>query len=298
MRLFHVSAFVLALSVAACGKKEEAKPEVKPAPSAEKAIETPTFVKKAPAANQKAEETSKMKMTLTLDVDPTGSGKSTSMSMDTKENETRDEEILAVSGDAITKVKVKYAELESTMTEGTKETKKPDPRSGKTYVVSFEGGKLSVMGEDGKPAVPVEATLVEKDYHQLGKPDPITAALPARTLKPGEKVPEVAEAMKQMLKSSGGDGMDISDVSATFKEKSGDDGVFDVTMTLGKTDGPMKMSMPLKGELHVRTADGQLSSMKLSGPVTVTTNESDPKNKVKMSGKGNMELEASRKMKS
>jgi hypothetical protein len=297
MRLFQVSAFAIVLSLAACGKKEEAKPEVKPAPTTEKAAESPTFTKKAPVANQKAEETSKMKMSLTLDVDPTGSGKSTSTSMDTKENETREEEILAVSGDAITKVKVKYTELDSTMSEGGKESKKPDPRSGKTYVVSFKDGKLEVLGEDGKPAVPVEATLVEKDYHLLGKPDPITAALPARTLKPGEKVPEVADAMKAMLKSSGND-MDISDVSATFKEKSGDEGVFDVTVTLGKADGPMKMSMPLKGELHVRTADGQLASMKLSGPVNVTTNEADPKNKMKMSGKGNMELEAARKMKS
>ena len=300
MRLFHVSALAVVLVVSACGKKEEgAKSDPKAAPSATTTVEAPTFTKKAPVANQKAEETSKMKMGLTLDVDPTGSGKSVNTTMDTTQDQSREEEILAVTGDAITKVKVKYTTLDSSMTEGGKATKEPDPRVGKTYVVSSKDGKVEVLGEDGKAAVPVEATLVEKDFQRLGKADPIAAALPARVLKPGENVPELADAIKAMMKSNGGGkDMEISDVTATFKEKSGDEGIFDVALTLGKADGPMKMSVPLKGELHLRTADGQMASIKLAGPVTVSTNESDPKNKVKMSGKGNMEIEAARKLKS
>ncbi|GAC1355375.1 MAG: hypothetical protein NVSMB47_08830 [Polyangiales bacterium] len=297
MRLFQVSALAAVLVLAACKKEEGAKPETKSGPPA--TGEAPMFTKKAPVANQKAEETSKMKLGLTLDIDPTGSGKTVSTKMDSTQSETRDEEILAVAGDAITKLKVTYASLDSSMNDGTKDTKTPDPRAGKTYVVDAKDGKVEILGEDGKPTVPVEATMVEKDYHRLGKPDPIAAALPARTLKAGESVPELADAIKAMLKESGGGKeMDVSDVSATFKEKSGDEGVFDIGVTLGKTEGPMKMSMPLKGELHVRTTDGQMASMKLAGPVSVTTNDSDPKNKVKITGKGNMELEAARKAKS
>jgi hypothetical protein len=87
--------------------------------------------------------------------------------------------------------------------------------------------------------------------------------------------------------------MKISDVSVVLKEKSGDEGVFDVKATLAVVDGPMSFSMALAGDMHVRTADSQLTAMKMSGPVTITSTP-DPKNKMKMDGKGTMEMTATR----
>ncbi len=300
MRLMHLSACVIAFAVAStgCDKKEEkAPPTATATPSAEKKVEAPkpTFTKVAPKVSSKDEETSNMKMSLTLDVDP-GTGKPASTTMSNNEVETREEEILAVSGDAITKLKVKYGTLDSTSNEGKGDTKKPDARAGKTYIVESKDGKLVVTGEDGKPTVPAEATPIAKDFQTLGKPEPIAAALPTRALKPGESVPEVAKAMTESMKASGKD-MDVGDVTATFREQKGDEGIFDVTVNMSKGDGAMKMTMPLKGELRLRTADGQLSGMKLSGPINIAPG-ADPKAKEKVSGKGTMDMEATRKVKS
>jgi hypothetical protein len=284
---------VVAIALVGC-KDKPADTKATPTTEAPKA-ETPkaTFTKKAPVEKQKHEEKSSMKMDLTLDVEEGGKKKTSSIKQ--TENESRTEEILAVKGDAITKVKVTYADISGAMGDGKDEHKKTDARAGKTYIVEYLDGKLAITDEAGKKVVPAEATPVEKDFALLGKEDPIAAAIPSRTLKPGEDVPEVGKAIENLLKSTCGKDIDVSGATAKFREQKGDEGIFDVTVTLGKSDGPMKMSIPLKGEMRVRTADSDTSGIKLSGPIVVTT--ADGEKKTKMDGKGTMDIESTRTLK-
>lgn len=284
---------VVAIALVGC-KDKPADTKATPTSEAPKTeVAKATFTKKAPAASQKHEEKSSMKMDLTLDVEEGGKKKTSTIKQ--TESETRTEEILAVKGDAITKVKVTYADISGAMGDGKDDHKKTDARSGKTYIVEYLDGKLAITDADGKKVVPAEATPVEKDFAMLGKEDPVAAAIPNRALKPGEDVPEVAKAIESLLKSTGGKDMDVSGATAKFREQKGDEGIFDVTVTLGKTDGPMKMSIPLKGEMRVRTATSDTSGVKLAGPIVVTT--ADGEKKTKMDGKGTMDIESTRTMK-
>ena len=83
-----------------------------------------------------------MKMDLTLDVEDGGKKKSSTLKQ--SENESRTEEILAVSGDAVTKVKVKYDSIEGSLGDGKSDQKKSDARVDKTYIVESKDGKLVV----------------------------------------------------------------------------------------------------------------------------------------------------------
>jgi hypothetical protein len=250
------------------------------------------FTKGQLKVGQTADETNTMKMTMSITVDP-GTGKPQTMNVDKTGSEKKSEKILATDGSAIQKLQVTYTEKTDVEKDDKgKETKRPSPLNGKTYVVEDKAGSHDITNDKGKTPPPVETTLVEKSYKMVGKPDPVMSAMPTRPLVVGQPVPELAKALEEVLDKEGGN-MKISDLAVVLKEKSGDEGVFDVKATLTMTDGPMSFAMALTGDMHVRTADSQLTAMKMSGPVTITSTP-DPKSKMKMDGKGTMEMTATR----
>jgi hypothetical protein len=250
------------------------------------------FAKGKLKVDQTADETNTMKMAMNITIDP-GTGKPQTMNVEKSGTEKKSEKILATDGTAIQKLQVTYTDKTDVEKDAQgKEAKKASPVSGKVYVVEDKDGKHIVTTDKGKTPPPVEMTLVEKSYKMVGKPDPMMSAMPDRPLVVGQPVPELVKALEEVLDKEGGN-MKISELSVVLKEKSGDEGVFDVKATLTMADGPMSFAMNLAGDMHVRTADSQLTAMKMSGPVTITSN-ADPKNKMKMDGKGTMEMTATR----
>ena len=191
-----------------------------------------------------------MKVTMTVD----GGRSEVTISESVK----RTEEILAVAGDAITKTKVTFDAVQSTG---------PSTVAGKTFVVEAKGGRIEVI--DAKADAGADAKEVEKYLKNLGKPDPMLAALPAGGVSPGEKVDGVAKVISDQLRDSG-DGMTATDVVVTFKEKRGEDGVFDVALKLTKDEGPTKMTIAVKGDVWVSTKTSSTTRMDLAGPVAIS----------------------------
>jgi hypothetical protein len=296
-RMTRVTLAAIAIAMlAGCKDKTDAtqttaaSATVAPAPSK---VDGLVFTKGKLKADQTTDETGSMKMTMSLTVvDP--NGKPQSVSMEKSGTEKKSEKILATDGDVIQKLQVSFTEKTDTDKDpqGT-ETKKPNALNGKTFIIEEKDGKQAVTDGKGKALPPVETTVVGKTYAQrVGKPDPFMSAMPERPLVVGQPVPELTKAIEGLINEDGGD-MQLSDVSVVFKEKSGDEGVFDVKAIVAKTDGPMNISIALTGDVHVRTADSQRTAMKLSGPVTIST-APDSKAKGKMDGKGTMEMTAQR----
>jgi hypothetical protein len=229
------------------------------------------FTKKSPAVGAKRTEDMKSEMAMKL----TMAGKVNEMQM--TEVSKKEEEILEFSNNAIMKIKVTYAEDAKSMTEAGKPAKaKASPLAGKTYVVASKDGKLTVMNDKDKPAPKPEATLVEKQYKSLGKPDPMLLAMPDRALKEGDDVPELSEALTKALKEHD-EKTNVEGAKITFKKKDGDSGIFDVALTIKNGEGPFKMSVPLAGTLALRIADAWPTTMELSGPLTFELSEKDKK---------------------
>ena len=268
------------------GAASPASPKAKPA-----SAQTITFLKKAPQVSTRQEERSASHMNLTINVDPTGTGKPQTSRVETTEAETKTEQILAVNGDAVTKLQVTFVEKVQTNKQGKDvvATNKRSPLSGRTFVLESKNGKLVATDLFGAPVPSADALLLEKSYKSLGKPDPVLAAMPARPLKSGDKVDELGKAIRERMNGAGG--MTVTNVVVSLREQKDDEGIFDVTMELTKADGPIKFVVDLKGDMHVRLDDSRTTSLNLAGPVGVGANEADKgKSKMQVDGTGSMEL--------
>ena len=258
------SVLAAVLAVAAC-KKEPS--------SFDKPVTRTLFARAAPVVGGKRRESSELVMTMAMTVDGRRSDSNVSESVK------RTEEILAVSGDAVTKAKVTFDEVESSQA---------STLAGRSFIVEAKDGKLDVRDAEGKPAALDQAKEAERHLKNLGKPDPMLAALPANGVVPGEKVDGVARVISDQLKESG-DGMTVSEVVVTFKEQRGEEGVFDVALKLTKDDGASKMQIAVRGDAWVSTKTGWATKMNLEGPVTISGGE---KLKTEGSGKMSMKMEA------
>lgn len=270
----------LALSVSGCKKLVAAAAdagaangtEAKDAPPKETGTK---LTKKNPAVGQKRTEDTKTEMNIKLKM----LGKD--MKLAETENQKKDEEVLAVDGSAVTKMKVTYTEDDKTQAENDKPAKtKNTAINGKSYIVTLKDGKVVVLNDKEKPAPKNEAALVEKDYHSFGKPDPFMAAIPDRPLKEGDEVPELADAIKkEMLSNQRSQGKDdklvVDSAKVIFKGKDGDNAVFDVSMNMKADAAFLKMSMPLTGKMSLRVNDAWPATLQMDAPINLDLTDKD-----------------------
>ena len=276
------------------------KPKAQPDPSTTDAATTAAtadkpagvvFTKKAPAVGDKRDEDETMDLSMALSID-LGNGKP--MNQDVKEHDEKKRvvEVLAATGDAVTKVKVIYGTVDKKTTEGGKDKTKPSPTSGKTYIVDSAGGKTTVTDANGKASPVIEAKEVEKDFKSLGKPDPMTAAIPSTPLKPGDKVDAMSTALTEFLNRDmkESEGVKVSNVNVTFKEQSGDEGIFDLALTVTKEDGPMGLAIDLKGTAHMLVKGSTPTKLEMKGPIKIVAKEDPKAPKMKIEGSGTMSM--------
>ncbi len=239
-----------------------------PQPSTPSSDEGVKLTKKPPVVGTKLSDEFKMGMALKL-VTPKAS-------VDLKEDEARtmDEEILEVTGNAVTKLRVTFSsDQKSTSQDGKPGKATKSVIVGKTYVLAFKNGKTVVLDEKQKPAPDAEAKAVTKHFASFGKSDPVVDALPDRAFKPGEAVTELTSAVTKQLKGTD-DKLTMEDVKITFKGREGDRGVFTLAVTM-KTGGPFKMTMPLTGSFAMRIADGAPTGIWIEGPINLELTDKD-----------------------
>src|SRR5262249_978885 len=98
--------------------------------------------------------------------------------------------------------------------------------------------------------------------------------------KDGEDLPDLANALKdEMLSNQKSDNpkesLAIDAPKVSFKDKEGDNGVFNVSMSLSGGDPQMKIAVPLAGTYSARVADGWPAALDLSGPVSLVLGDKD-----------------------
>jgi len=300
-----------ALALAGCSKEEgsskatgatSAAPDPagpKPAQTAAAAEKKPasdevTFKKKAPAVGDKRVSTSNLTMKLTMTLEGIGPSPK-SISVGKVEAVEKNEEVLAVDKDIITKLKVTYNSKSDVDNKDGKEKTKSYPVVGKTYVLESKDGKLAVLTEKGTPAPAAEASIVQKDYKQFGKKDDFQSAVPERSLKVGEKVDELTTALKEKMFAGEDEKRkpEVQDAEirlASVREVEGKKvGVFDVTLKVKMTEEPLGMLMDLKGQIEVGVDDAWARDMKLEGPITASIDKK-PNDKMNLSGSGTMAM--------
>jgi hypothetical protein len=203
--------------------------------------------------------------------------------IDFSEDETskRTEEVMALDGETITKMKVGYQSRKKTKTDNGR-TGAPDKTKldGRVVIVEYVKGKVVITAEDGPPLDAASKKAVEKDYKRFGKPDKAAAALPTRPLKVGDEVKELTDALTtEMKEDMDGEKQGMVAENAKVVLEKADNGVatFKLTMTLRMTKGILKGTIPLTGSFVVRASDGSLLKSDNAGPLNLDVTEADKK---------------------
>jgi hypothetical protein len=172
-------------------------------------------------------------------------------------------EILGVSGDAISKIRITYTERTETKTVNGKEESKPNPIAGHTYVVEAADGKIVVQREDGTPE-PAELIAVEQDQKRLGAPDRMNLLLASRALAVGESM---VLDKDQLAALNDDESNRVIEGTLTLGEVKDGIARFDLKMTMESGDPNLKITIPLTGAIVVDAATGWPQEMRMQGPL-------------------------------
>lgn len=271
-----------------------------PATTAAPAVDGFVFKKKVPAVGTKVIETESKTTNLTLDITPKPKAKAVKVVRSERAAIEKTVEVLAVSADAITKVKVTYKTHSKVETKDAKESATTSPVTGKTYVVEAKDGAITVLTDKGAAVPADEAKAVQDDFKKLGKPNDLAKSLPDTPLKVGDRVDALGQAFQaRMTKDDDGNTKTtVESTSVTLarvNEKNGSKtGVFDLAFDLTVQKDTMVIRMKVKGVVEVRMEDGFPVSMSMQAPVTVTTPDGAPG--VKISGSGVNTMEGTRQV--
>lgn len=234
--------------LAACGSHDAGKP---PDPSL-------TLSYAAPPVGLQMVEESELDTTLTL---AKGSDAS---ALDEDERELSHVTVLAVTGDAITQIRIQYDTKETSQRVGGDATIDKSPLDGHTYTVTFADGALTASRDDGAAITDDEKAALIEDHHDLGKQPAVAHMLTAHTWKEGEQVTLAAGEL---------DGLGMGDasvkpVSGTITLTGTGAGVatFATEVTLVKDDDKGKVETHVQGTMRVEIAGAR--------PVEITTTSS------------------------
>lgn len=191
--------------------------------------------------------------------------------------EEKHEEVLAVKGSAITKLRVTFKIATEIDKSKAAEKKKVSPLEGKTFVLEAKGGKVVVTDDKGKATPEKLADKVRKKYKSFGKPDLIFESLPTTPIKVGQKVDALVKGLQaDFAQEFAGSKAkwSLAGVEITLKEVRGVKGVklavFSMKMKMSIAEGKgFTMTMHLQGEYMIRAQDGQLGGASLKGPLDV-----------------------------
>lgn len=265
-----VLALSLPILVALNGPARAPWADVGPTPADTAA--TVTFKSKAAAVGDKSTSAEDTRMTMTV----AAGGRNTTIEQ--HETEERKTDVLAIGDGLAKKVRVKYASHKKESRSDGKAAPAASPVSGKTYIVERKGETLVVTSADGKSVSEAEEKHLTKNYRRLGKPDEITKALKSKPRKVGDKLDDVAQAMAEQFKERSGESgekVTIQETKLVFSELKKIDGVehaiLDLTikMVADSAQG-MKVTMDLKGKVHVRVDEASYGEINMTGPIKIT----------------------------
>lgn len=266
-----------------------------PATTGAPAVDGHVFKKKLPAVGAKVIESETKTNNLTLDITLKPKAKPVKVVRSERATIEKTVEILAVSADAITKVKVTYKTHSKVETKDAKESATTSPVAGKTYVVEARDGAVTVLTDKGAAAPADEAKAVQDDFKKLGKPNDLGKAIPDTPIKVGDRVDAIGQALQARV-AKDDDASTKTTVENTavtlarVNDKGGvKTGAFDLTFDLTVQKDSMVIRMKVKGMVEVRMEDGFPVSMSMQAPTTVTTPDGAPGPKITGSGVNTME---------
>lgn len=239
------------------------------------------IVEKAPAVGTVVSVQKTTSMQMKLDIKFGDQAQKKSAQEDSKE--VFEYTIQEVNAKAPTKVRVTYKSIDKTKRE---DQNPPEKETfgvvGKTYTVSFTDGALKIVDAQGQEPPVQDLEHIRKDFKSLGEADSFLKILPQRALKVGEKFDLTKELAQELFggEEKSTEGMDLSQSTVTLKAikkvNGVDAAVFDLAMNIKGEQGPLRLTMNLKGEVVVTVQGGHLIQAALQGPLEMNGGDGGP----------------------
>lgn len=235
------------------------------------------FKKKLPAVGTRALEKDSKAINMALTVVLKAGAKPEKMTMAESTTAERAVEVLSVSADAVTKIRVTYNSYKAESTKnGAAEPAKAE-LAGKTYVVEASGGTTTVTTAAGGDPPEEEVKAVKKDFKKLGQADSMSRSLPDTPIKVGDRVDSIAQGLKDVFAKDGNtkEKTTVEKALVTFKSvkdgPGGKIGVFDYSFTIVIDTGMMTIRMPATGQVEVRIKDGTPLHITMKSPLAISS---------------------------
>lgn len=230
-----------------------------------------TITQKAPPAGTKFTESGDLNVDMKVAIK--FGQKNIKQSFASKAKKVKEVEVLASEGETITKAKVTYKIHKETKTQSGKPPASSEkPFVGKSYILERKGEELVVTDAQGQAPPADELAAVKDDNERFGKPDIMLSQFPDK-FEPGQTIDVGPELAKDMLGGKD-ENMKVEKATITFKKTKKVGGkeaaIFNMDFVIGGGDGPMSMSMKLKGEAVMFLDGGWPLSINLKGPIALT----------------------------
>ncbi|MFH2007495.1 MAG: hypothetical protein ABI333_12995 [bacterium] len=227
-----------------------------------------TFTKKMTPVGTKIAKIEKMNMHFTLEA------QGRQIKFTNASTEVKNEEILALKGNIVTKLKVHFKTMQTIAGQGDKSKTTNLPIEGKTYVLEAKDGEVIVTDDAGKPVDAKINKAVRKEFKTFGKPNKMFEAIPTTPIKVGARVESLEKALQASFKEDLGGGKgeqwSLTNVTVALKEIQGKLALFAVTVTITMNKGPQfSMTMNMKGVVTVDTTTGMELASTIAGPLDV-----------------------------
>lgn len=195
--------------------------------------------------------------------------------------------ILGTAADAVTKIRSTFEAVDDREEDDKNMRVKRSPISGRTFIVEVNNGKVTALDEKGAALPDDISAIVSAQHKDLGRKQDLMV-LSGRTIKPGDKVTELAEIISRSIKSSGSSRIVPENVEVIYaglvRENGLECGLFHLRVNVAGSQDGMNLTMRLTGRMAVAVKNAMPLYMAMEGPITL----GGKKDTVELDGLGSM----------
>lgn len=165
------------------------------------------------------------------------------------------------------------------------------PIAHKTYFVTRDGDQLLFANETGKQITEEEDKLLQQQFQNFGKPNPLAEFLDGKRISIGQSIDVPEDVARELLGLTGHDGktdrlsLRLVDRKAVAESECG---VFETILRTSSDE--TSMSLLMKGQIVVDPATCQTKAIRLQGPVAISETRGPTEGRFVVSTNGSLQV--------
>lgn len=202
-------------------------------------------------------------------------------------------EVLGLIGAASAKIRVRYDQYHLMETHPDKPPRDESHLAGHTYVLDAAEGPLRILGDNGKAVTPLEDETLQKLHGDLGREDPVVAALGDRPIAVGRTAPMHDALFRALVSAGTGEFKGGTFVLSRLAGEAGRDAaIFDWSAEMRtQEDSGLEITWHLKGQAIVGVSPAETLRTTVDGALDASGQTTEGGARVDIAGDGSFKDE-------